>query len=59
MKLIKKICKSSSTFNFGSIKYRKFEIMKSKLNSKFIHSLGWNNITSLREGLIKTIKLKK
>ena len=59
VKLIKKLCKSSSTFNFGSVKYRKFGLMKSKLNLNFIHSLGWKNKTSLREGLIKTIKLKK
>jgi len=59
VKLIKKLCKSSSTFNFGSVKYRKFGFMKSKLNLNFIHSLGWKNKTSLREGLIKTIKLKK
>ena len=57
MKLLKKITHNNNTIlKFGSIPYRKGEIMKSNINNKQLLKLGWQPKTSLNDGLKKTIK---
>ncbi len=50
--LIKSILKSNSEVNFGSIKYRKNEIMPFKMsNSKIYNTIGWYPKMSIESGL--------
>ena len=50
--LIKSILKSNSEVNFGSIKYRKNEIMHFKMsNSKIYDTIGWYPKMSIESGL--------
>jgi len=57
--LIHQLSGSSSDMNFGSIPYRKNEIMESYVDISRLTSLGWKVNTSLREGLMKTIEYER
>lgn len=56
LNLIKEITKSNSNLNFGSLDYRKNEIMFSVANINNLKELGWLPKNSLKQGLIKTIQ---
>jgi CDP-paratose synthetase len=56
VKLLKKLCNNKKTIlKFGSIPYRKGELMRSKTNVKNLLKLGWKPKNSLIIGLKKTI----
>lgn len=60
VKMIKNISGNSKTnLNFGTIPYRKNEIMVSKVDVTEITKLGWKSRYSLKEGLSETIKKEK
>jgi len=57
MKLLKKLSNNKKTvLKFGSIPYRKGELMTSNVNIKNLLKLGWNPKNSLVKGLKKTIQ---
>ena len=57
MQLLKKLSNNKNTIlNFGSLPYRKGELMTSKVNNKNLLKLGWRPKYSLTKGLKKTIK---
>ena len=57
MVLLKKLTNNKKTIlKFGSIPYRKGELLTSKVNNKNLIKLGWKPKNSLVEGLEKTIK---
>ncbi len=45
--------------NFGSVPYRKGELMNFCINSAPLRNLGWQPKVGLEQGLIKTIELEK
>ncbi|MDP3463667.1 MAG: NAD-dependent epimerase/dehydratase family protein [Bacteroidales bacterium] len=53
--LLKKLTKSKSKLNFGSISYRENELLESKTDNKSLRMLGWMPITELNRGLDDTI----
>lgn len=53
--LAKEITNSKTNLNFGTIPYRKGEIMVSELESFSLKNLGWEPSYSLRDGLRKYI----
>ena len=60
VRMIKKISGNSETkLNFGTVPYRKNEIMVSKVDLAEITKLGWKSGYSLEEGLSKTIEKEK
>ena len=55
--LVKKLCRNKNTFlNFGSLPYRKGEVMESHADTKLLRSLGWKPKVSLENGLKLTIE---
>ena len=55
--LVKRLCKNNNTFlNFGSLPYRKGEVMDSHADTKPLRSLGWKPKISLENGLKLTIE---
>ena len=50
---------SSSNLNFGTIKYRKNEIMNSQIDISRIKQLGWTPQFSLDQGIDKVINYEK
>ena len=55
--LIKKLTENTNTIlNFGSIDYRKNEIMHSSMNTNKLKKLGWIEKNSLESSLLKIIK---
>ena len=55
--LVKKLCRNKNTFlNFGSLPYRKGEVMESHADTKLLRSLGWKPKISLENGLKLTIE---
>lgn len=60
VELIKRLCDNHNTqLNFGALPYRTNEIMESKADISNILKLGWQQQTSLEQGLKKTIDLEK
>jgi len=60
VELIQRLCDNQNTqINFGDLAYRQNEIMESKADISKIHSLGWQEKTSLEQGLKKTIDLER
>ena len=57
--IIKTITKSKTDLKFGSLPYRKGEIMVSKISNMDIHNLGWKPKYSLKKGLENYILSKK
>lgn len=55
VEMIKKITQSSSQLNFGTLPYRKHEIMYSQANIEPLKKLGWLPKYSLQQALQKTI----
>jgi len=53
--LVKDITNSKTNLNFGSIPYRKGEIMVSKIENFTLKNLGWKPSFTLREALTKYI----
>lgn len=55
--LVKRLCKNNNTLlNFGSLPYRKGEVMDSHADTKPLRSLGWKPKISLENGLKLTIE---
>jgi nucleoside-diphosphate-sugar epimerase len=52
---VKRIAKSTTNFNFGSLPIRKNEPMRLVADTSNLIKLGWNNLTSIEDGLNKTI----
>lgn len=57
--IIKTITKSKTDLKFGSLPYRKGEIMESQISNLDIHSLGWRPKYSLKKGLENYILKEK
>lgn len=57
--LIKMLTNSDIKLNFGTLPYRKNELMYSSANIDFIKKLGWEPKVSLEEGLKETISYYK
>lgn len=58
--LAKKLFGSEVTkLNFGAIPYRENEVMEVSVDTRAIKNLGWRAVTSLEEGLLKTIDSAK
>lgn len=57
--MIKKFTSSSTILNFGSIDYRKKEIMNLIADNKLLKIIGWRPEYSLKDGLIKVIREEK
>ena len=58
--LIKRLAKNSHTYlNFGTLPYRKNEVMEYRVDISETLKLGWKAEFSLEEGLKKTIDLEK
>ncbi len=56
---IHEITKSITILNFGTLSYRKDEIMYSKANLGNLNSIGWKPKYDIISGIEKTIKLEK
>ena len=56
--LIKKLTSSSSTINFGLIKYGEHEIMSSKAENENLIALGWKPNYDINKGLQNTLEQK-
>ncbi len=52
-------CNNSTQLNFGAIPYRNGELMNFKVDCSAIKNLGWKTMTSLEQGLLKTIAIDK
>jgi len=58
--LVKRLSHNARTFlNFGSLPYRRNEVMESHVDVSAIRKLGWAPKYSIEEGLRKTIQLEK
>ena len=57
--IIKTITKSKTDLKFGSLTYRKGEIMESQISNLDIRSLGWKPKYSLKKGLENYILSEK
>ena len=53
---VHKITNSHTQLNFGALPYRDDEIMYSQANITALRQLGWSNLTTLTEGIEKTIQ---
>jgi CDP-paratose synthetase len=53
--LVKEISKSQTVLNFGEIPYRNDEIMSSFADTTEIRNLGWEALTTLKNGITQTI----
>lgn len=59
VKMINKLCNSSTKIRFGALPYRKNEIMCSKANIECFKKLGWYPKIDLAEGLKEVIQFEK
>jgi len=53
---VHKITHSHTQLNFGALPYREGEIMHSQANITALQQLGWSGLTTLTEGIEKTIQ---
>lgn len=57
---LKKLMNSKTKLNFGSLEYRKNEVLEYELNCTGLILLGWKpSITNIKEGLIKVLDERK
>jgi CDP-paratose synthetase len=54
--LIRELCGSQATLNFGAKQYRENEVMHSVANTHQLLELGWKSKTDLRTGLVRCIE---
>lgn len=59
VKLARRVSKSHTKLNFGSLPYRQDEIMHSEANIDNLKNIGWEVNTSLEDGLAKVISYEK
>jgi CDP-paratose synthetase len=55
VEVIHRLTRSKATLNFGGLPYRDGEIMFSRADISRLNGLGWSPVTSLEEGLSRTI----
>jgi nucleoside-diphosphate-sugar epimerase len=53
---VHKLTKSRAKLNFGGLPYRDEEIMFSQANIARLAALGWSPVTTLEDGLVRTIE---
>lgn len=59
IEMAKVLANAETELKFGALPLRKSEIMFSQANTQALREIGWYPAKSLKEGLIKTIKVEK